>query len=420
MATMRHNTSGAATLQSTSLTSRLPTTGDNADLEGPTAHAKVGEDTRGETAAAVPSTDSAVHLATLDDPPVRDKPNHAFWLPPGSQGGFDSHETSPTDERGERPRVDTGRLPVDPAEGTTLVASVGGHAMHEAVGGHRTREERQRIDSIFRRSNMASGRPRVDDSDMSDGASEMDDRHHRISVPGWPGDPTYRKSNDDFGLNGQDDYGSRKTEGSRQSVHKVARQKGVSSGRTYTSKYRGVHQTFPTKRWEAQFRRNGKPTSLGCFDQEEEAAHAYDSMMVWCELHGQDSRGGGSAKGIAGRSVSASISVNHEPAISYTKPRAPQPPRAPQVPKGHKSSFTTLPLNFEYGEYEGDFDRLRHITQDDLVQNLRRQGRLQAATNTGGVPVMPPISVAVVVPTPRSPPSSPDLLQEKGNRALTA
>jgi len=28
-----------------------------------------------------------------------------------------------------------------------------------------------------------------------------------------------------------------------------------------------VHQTFPTKRWEAQFRRNGKPTSLGCFDK---------------------------------------------------------------------------------------------------------------------------------------------------------
>ena len=30
--------------------------------------------------------------------------------------------------------------------------------------------------------------------------------------------------------------------------------KGQTSGRTYTSKYRGVHQTFPTKRWEAQFR----------------------------------------------------------------------------------------------------------------------------------------------------------------------
>lgn len=33
--------------------------------------------------------------------------------------------------------------------------------------------------------------------------------------------------------------------------------------RVYTSRYRGVHQTFPTRRWEAQFRRNGKPTSLG-------------------------------------------------------------------------------------------------------------------------------------------------------------
>ncbi len=28
---------------------------------------------------------------------------------------------------------------------------------------------------------------------------------------------------------------------------------------------RGVHQTFTTKRWAAQFRRNGKPTSLGTF-----------------------------------------------------------------------------------------------------------------------------------------------------------
>ena len=192
----------------------------------------------------------------------------------------------------------------------------------------------------------------MEESDMSDGASDMDGRH-RITVPGWPGDPTYRKPSDSLGQS-RDNPTSRKTaEGVRQSVHKVARQKGVSSGRTYTSKYRGVHQTFPTRRWEAQFRRNGKPTSLGCFDHEEEAARAYDRMMVWCELHGQDSRGGAKGGG------------------------------------GHKSSFTSLPLNFDYGEYEGDFEGLRRINQDDLVQSLRRQGRLQAATNNAGGGVVP-------------------------------
>ncbi len=40
---------------------------------------------------------------------------------------------------------------------------------------------------------------------------------------------------------------------------KVNKAKGQSSGRTYTSKYRGVHQTFPTKRWEAQFRCEAVP-----------------------------------------------------------------------------------------------------------------------------------------------------------------
>jgi hypothetical protein len=51
--------------------------------------------------------------------------------------------------------------------------------------------------------------------------------------------------------------------GSTPKITKAAKLKGQASGRTYTSKFRGVHQTFPTRRWEAQFRKNGKPTSLG-------------------------------------------------------------------------------------------------------------------------------------------------------------
>jgi len=124
----------------------------------------------------------------------------------------------------------------------------------------------------------------------------------------------------------------------RQSVHKVARQKGVSSGRTYTSKYRGVHQTFPTGRWEAQFRRNGKPTSLGCFDREEEAAKAYDRMMLWCELH----------------------------ASLLATTASPQKQGA-------------AALNFDVSTYANELHTLERMSQDDLMQELRRLGRSQAS-----------------------------------------
>jgi hypothetical protein len=55
------------------------------------------------------------------------------------------------------------------------------------------------------------------------------------------------------------------TDALRSSVPKITRAAKVKGqgSRTYTSKFRGVHQTFPTRRWEAQFRKNGKPTSLG-------------------------------------------------------------------------------------------------------------------------------------------------------------
>lgn len=115
-------------------------------------------------------------------------------------------------------------------------------------------------------------------------------------------------------------------------THRATKGK-VTGGRTYTSKFRGVHQTFPTRRWEAQFRRNGKPTSLGCFDHEEEAARSYDKMMLWCELH--------NAVGV-------------------------------------KGGIT----NFDPAEYEADIPWLQQVSQDDLVQILRSDGRRQAAART--------------------------------------
>ena len=120
----------------------------------------------------------------------------------------------------------------------------------------------------------------------------------------------------------------------RQSVHKVSGRKGVAGARTYMSRYRGVHQTFPTRRWEAQFRRAGKPTSLGCFDREEEAARAYDKMMLWAEIHQADMR----TLGLLRNGVT----------------------------------------NFPPSHYEADVPALRAMTQDELVSELRRVGREQA------------------------------------------
>jgi hypothetical protein len=128
-----------------------------------------------------------------------------------------------------------------------------------------------------------------------------------------------------------------------QSVHKVTHQKSFSSGRKYTSKYRGVHQTFPTRRWEAQFRKDGKPTSLGCFDDEDEAARAYDRMMLWNEIH------------------------THS--LHYIKKVTDQ-----------KIFYTSL--NFDIREYEHDLETLSHISQEELLHELRKQGRVQAANDT--------------------------------------
>ena len=74
-------------------------------------------------------------------------------------------------------------------------------------------------------------------------------------------------------------------------------------------------------------------------------------MMVWCELHGQDSRGGGQASKLSG------------------------------------TGFVAVPLNFEYGEYESDFERLRQISQDDLVHEPSAAGAAAGGQQQLGRPV---------------------------------
>lgn len=188
-------------------------------------------------------------------------------------------------------------------------------------------------------------------------------------IASWPLDPlSFETSNLRFKKMTPDGVDE-----NRKYVYKATKQRGITKGRTYTSKvfikeildlisklliqYRGVHQTFPTQRWEAQFRRQGKvclkkvhkkngnfeilkfqPTSLGCFDGEDEAARAYDMMMIWCELHSYQSF-----------TDVYDVSVR----------------------------LSSLVLNFHFVEYEEDIDALSQISQEELVQELRRHGRVQ-------------------------------------------
>ena len=45
--------------------------------------------------------------------------------------------------------------------------------------------------------------------------------------------------------------------------------------------------------------------------------------------------------------------------------------------QGAFEAFSSLVLNFHFVEYEEDIDALSQISQEELVQELRRHGRVQ-------------------------------------------
>ena len=102
------------------------------------------------------------------------------------------------------------------------------------------------------------------------------------------------------------------------------------------SQFPGVRWMPDKRRWHVQFKHNGKMTYLGLFDDEVDAARAHDRMAVWFQLHG-----------IARNKQSGGV---------------------------HDSSSVKASLNFADDEYEGEFDELRRMTQEDLVQKLKLQG----------------------------------------------
>lgn len=85
----------------------------------------------------------------------------------------------------------------------------------------------------------------------------------------------------------------------------------------------------PPRTRDGNNRRNGKPTSLGCFNTEEDAARAYDKMTLWGQLH------------------------------------------STRVGKG------TGRTNFDPADYDQDLPKLQQMTQDELLEELRSIGRNQ-------------------------------------------
>jgi hypothetical protein len=69
-----------------------------------------------------------------------------------------------------------------------------------------------------------------------------------------------------------------------------ARSSGVASWGM--SRFRGVCLEKKSRRWKSQIAIDNKQTQLGTFDEEDEAARAYDRVSIWCRIHDKTKNGG--------------------------------------------------------------------------------------------------------------------------------
>ena len=144
-------------------------------------------------------------------------------------------------------------------------------------------------------------------------------------------------------------------------------------------------------------RRSGKPTSLGCFDHEEQAARAYDKMMLWCELHNSSGvKGGITNFDPAEYEKDLSwLQVVNQVVITYKEPQGIPNSRFisynlcvqadllsfPASAKGAQKcpSMSVLDTSLHLDAIGCSLKEAVSVSQDELVTALRGDGRKQAA-----------------------------------------